>query len=174
MTILARTRLLELIRKNIIKIKPFNPKLVSEGSVDFTLGNTLRIFDSSKREYDVRKNDMKHIKAITKTVELSRTEKYLLMPGELIFGVTKESIELPKNICAWIQGKSSLARIGLMVHLASSFIHPGSKGVQVLEMINLSPMPIAIYPGVRICQIIFEETAGTGLYRERFYKQTSP
>jgi dCTP deaminase len=82
-----------------------------------------------------------------------------------------EKITLPDNICAWIGGRSRFARIGLFVHITASFVQPGISNHQVLEMYNASPIPLAIYPGLRICQLVLEHTVGEGHYDGRFRHQ---
>jgi dCTP deaminase len=96
------------------------------------------------------------------------------MPGETAHGLTRERITLPDDVCGWLQGRSRFARIGLMVHITASFMHPGIDNHQTLEMNNAGPMPLAIHPGIKICQFIFEELIGHGHYRGRFRDQVTP
>lgn len=168
MTVYTKREILKLIKKNILKIEPFNEKLVGETSVDFTLGEEIRVFVKSKDAIDPSKS----YKEYTKLVKIKNS--YTIKPREFIHGVTHESVELPDNICAWIQGKSSLARLGLMVHITASLMHPGSKGRQVLEIVNLSPKPIILRPHMPICQIVFEDVHGRESYTGEFWGQKEP
>lgn len=168
MTIYTRGELLKLVKSGRIKIKPFNKDLVGEASIDFTLGNKMRIFKSGKTTIDATKN----YKEYTKAIDIS--ESYILKPREFIHGITHEVVELPSNIAGWIQGKSSLARIGLMVHITASLMHPGSKGRQVLEIVNLSPRKIKLIVGMPICQIVFEDTHGRATHKGIFQSQMLP
>lgn len=137
------------------------------------LGGTFRIFNSSTNEivlddnFDVNKH--------TKIIKLKNGEYYKLKPGEFITGITQEFIELPGELAGWIEGRSKFARIGLTVHATSGFIHPGSKGHQVLEINNLSPYSLLLTPELRICQIVFEKVEKIGKpYRGQYHEQTSP
>ena len=98
----------------------------------------------------------------------------MLNPGQTAHGITIEKITLPDNICGWIEGRSSLGRLGLSVHITASFIQPGISNKQVLEMNNVGPIPLAIYPGIAVCQIILEETLGAAKYQGRFRHQHQP
>jgi len=168
MTVLSGKEVIKLVKKGVIKITPFNEKLVGACSVDFTLDNKFRVF---KKNYKKTISSESDYKEFTKVVRVDELE---LKPGELVHGITRESIKLPKNICGWIQGRSSLARKGLLVHLTASLIHAGSEGKQVLEIANLSPYKIKLKPGIRICQIIFEKVKGEASYEGRYKKQASP
>ena len=86
-------------------------------------------------------------------------------------GMTLEKITLPDNICGRLEGRSRFARLGLLVHITASFMQPGISNHQVLEMYNASPFPLAIHPGTKICQFVFEYTVGEGHYRGRFARQ---
>jgi len=91
-----------------------------------------------------------------------------------VLGVTKEKLGLSNGLCGWIQGRSRIARMGVMVHVSSSLIQPGVDNRQVLEIINLSPNPIVLRPGVKVCQIVFEELSSEAEYAGDFAKQTKP
>jgi dCTP deaminase len=171
MAVFTHDELLKLLSQGDIKIDPFNPKYVGPASIDFTLGKTFRIF-----------------KKLTKTIELTSekfdpdsftelitvNDRLVLQPNETVMGVTVEKLTLAPTICGWIQGRSRFARIGLMVHITSSFIQPGVSNNQVLEIFNAGPMPIALYPGIAICQIIFEETKGSATYQGMYKDQIAP
>jgi len=77
-------------------------------------------------------------------------------------------------LCGWLEGRSKIARVGLAVHVTSGFVHPGVSNHQVLEMTNVSAVPLAIHPGLRICQVVLERTEGEAVYRGRFASQDSP
>ena len=98
----------------------------------------------------------------------------MLAPGATVHGVTRERVTLPPDICAWIEGRSHVARLGLMVHVTAGFMHPGVDNRQVLEMSSVAPMPLVIHAGTRICQIILQRTEGEATYQGRFASQESP
>lgn len=170
MSVLTREEILKRIKSGEIKIEPFDKKQVGPASVDFHLDNKFRIFKPIKDIYHVdKKADFRNV---TKTITV---DKYLmLMPGQTVHGITVEKLTLASDICGWIEGRSSLGRLGLMVHITASFIQPGSFNKQVLEMNNAGPVPLAVYPGIAICQIIFMKTIGKAKYKGRFSEQKTP
>ena len=172
MTVLAKSEILKLIKDGKIKIKPFDKRQVGPGSIDLHLGNVFRIFKKTNGVFHV-KDDVDH-KKITEVVSVKNGNYFLIKPGQLIHGITKEKISLPDNICGRIEGRSRFARVGLMIDLTSGFVHPGTTNKTVLEIVNMSPIPLAIYPGTKICQIVLEEVKGKGKYRGRFHLQKGP
>jgi len=98
----------------------------------------------------------------------------IIKPGEVVLGVTKEKISLSSGLCARIDGRTRFARLGLLVHLSSSLVQPGVNNVQVLEIMNASPNELVLKPGLKICQLVFEELKGTAVYGGAFRYQTKP
>ena len=169
---MSKVAILEYIKKGKLKIEPFNRDQVGPGSIDLTLGNEFRVFEKVSKIYHA-KGEMDYRK-ITKKVKVNDGDYFLLMPGELVHGITKERLKLPENLAGWIEGRTSYARIGLMIHVTAGLVQPGSDNKQVLEISNMSPMPIALYPGTRICQIVLETVEGKAKYKGRFKDQISP
>jgi deoxycytidine triphosphate deaminase len=91
-----------------------------------------------------------------------------IKPLTLVLGYTKEHVRLAQHLGARVEGKSSLARLGLFVHISCPTIHPGFDNQIVLEFYNVGPLPIRVYPGDPICQLIVERVEGTGLYQGQF------
>jgi dCTP deaminase len=91
-----------------------------------------------------------------------------------VHGVTNETIHLPRNLCGWLEGRSRIARLGLTIHATSGFVQPGVSNRQVLELSNVSSIPLALHAGVRICQIVLERTEGEAEYTGRFANQSRP
>ncbi len=169
--ILGRERILELIRNKEVIVDPFDENNVGAASIDLTLGNVFRTFKKSMKVVDIREDT--DYKEITNLVTLN--DGYMLLtPGELVHGITRERVKLPPYISGRIEGRSRFARLGLLVHISSGFVAPGSDGKIVLEIANLSPSPIAIYPGTRICQLILEEVNPPSEYKGRFKGQELP
>ncbi len=163
----------EYIESGKLIISPYSEDLVQAGSIDLHLGDTFRIFNS--KTHDIILEDNFDVAKYTKIVNLKRGEYYRLKSGEFITGMTLEFIELPNDLAGWIEGRSKFARIGLTVHATSGFIHPGSKGNQVLEINNLSPYTLLLTPNLRICQIVFEKVTKIGEpYRGKYHEQISP
>jgi len=156
-----------------LKISPYSEDLIQAGSIDLHLGDTFRIFDNRKGE--IKLDDNFDVNGYTKIIKLEDDEYLKLKPGEFITGITHEFVELPIELGGWIEGRSKFARIGLTVHATSGFIHPGSKGNQVLEINNLSPYILILTPKLRICQIVFEKVSKIGKpYQGRYHGQISP
>lgn len=146
-------------------IQPFRRECVEPASIDLHLSDEFLVPDiSNVRCIDL--NDpidfMKHV--------VVGIEGYVLHPGEFILGVTEERVALPANIVGKIEGKSSLGRLGLMVHVTAGFIDPGFRGPVTLEMKNLLQVPIVLRPGKKICQIAFAkmETPALNPYQGRY------
>lgn len=167
MSVIAQTELRKLIREGVIKIEPFSPSQIGPGSVDLHIGNKFLIYKKVRKIYHI--TDTSDYRKITHEIYVK--DYFLLMPGESVMGMTMEKITLPDYICGRLEGRSRFARLGLLVHITASFMHPGISNHQFLEMYNASPIPLAIHPGTRICQFIFEYTIGRGHYRGRFAKQ---
>lgn len=145
------------VKAGKISIEPFDPGHVGPASVDFTLGNEFKVFRmTGKSEVDTKDRDS--FARLFETIRVKDGDYFLLPPKELVLGMTKEKLGTAPDIIAFIEGKSSLARLGIAVHVTAGLVNPGSSGSQVLEMTNLSNFPIRIYPGSRICQVVFAET----------------
>jgi dCTP deaminase len=171
-TILTRNEILRLVGEGKVVITPLEASQVGPTSIDLALGNEFRVFKKVRDIFHV-KEDVR-FEEISETVHVKNGDYLLLMPGELVHGITKERIKLPKNLAARIEGRSRFARVGLMVHMTAGLIQPGCDNKQVLEISNMSPMPLALYPGTKICQIVLEEVLGEAEYSGRFKDQTIP
>jgi len=167
MSVIVGSELRKLIDNGTICIDPFDPAQVGPGSVDIRLSNRFIGYKRVREIFHV--TDGADFREITE--EISVDNYYLLLPHESVLALTHERITLPDHICGRLEGRSRFARLGLFVHIAASFMHPGINNHQVLEMYNASPIPLAIHPGAHICQFIFEFTHGTAHYHGRFTDQ---
>jgi len=156
--ILSDRDIKKLFKEHRIKITPEPNWEVQLGpaSIDFRLGQEFRIFNHSSKPYIDPKNE-ETFRNLTKTITLQDGEYFVLQPSEFVLGVTQEEITLPDDIAARVEGRSSWGRLGIIIHSTAGFIDPGFKGKPTLEISNIGMMPIVLYPGVRICQIAFEE-----------------
>ncbi|MDH5526987.1 MAG: dCTP deaminase [Nitrospirota bacterium] len=170
MTILARSEILHEIANGRIRVSPYDESLVGPASIDLHLSNVFRVFRYMKE--NVRVDVNADFKQATRGIRVKEGETLLLKPGETVLGITTEKIELPDDICGWLEGRSRFARLGLLVHISASFMQPGLSNHQVLEMSNFGPAPLDICPGTPICQFIFQRTTGHGTYEGRFREQT--
>ncbi len=167
MGILTRDEIVNEIKKGAIKIEPYSKENVGPASVDLHLGYEFRIFKKTRKVIEIR--DGMRYEDVTEKINVE--DHLLLMPGEMVLGITIEKITLAPNICGWLEGRSRFARLGLLVHISTSFMQPGISNKQCLEIINFSPMPLALYPGTAICQFIFQRTIGEAIYEGRFKRQ---
>jgi dCTP deaminase len=111
---------------------------------------------------------------VSEIVDVANGDYFVLMPGETCHGLTRERIRLPEDVCGWLQGRSRFARLGLMVHITAAFIQPGIDNHQALEINNAGPMPLALHPGTRLCQFIFDTAVGSARYTGRYRAQEAP
>lgn len=165
--ILTKFEILKEISKHRIKISPFNKNSVGPASIDLTLDNKIRIFTTTDIVEISENTDYKQI------TELRTMGKgYVLKPGELVLGITKEKITLPEDICGWLNSRSRFARIGFMSHITAPFIMPGVSNHQVLEIFNAGPFHIKLIPNSKVCQLILQRCEGKAKYHGKFKTQT--
>ncbi len=172
MSILVGNEILAAIKRGEIIIDPLDESQVGPGSVDLTLGNDFRVFRKQSKIYHVRNES--DFADVTELVSLASGDYISISPGEMILGITKERITLKETIAGWLEGRSRFARFGLAVHVTAGFMQPGISNHQVLEIVNLGHTPLALYPGTRICQFIFERCEGSAKYQGRFADQVKP
>ncbi len=172
MATLGRDELLKLIRIGTLRIEPFRSKQVGPASINLHLGNSFRVFEKTRDVFHVHEDA--DYKKLTRAVKVERNSSFLIMPNELVQGITEETLTLPTTLSGRIEGRSRFARLGLLIHLSSGFIQPGSTGKVVLEILNVSPLPLALHPGTAICQVIIEEARGATKYEGVFAGQTAP
>jgi dCTP deaminase len=158
----------EIYNKNIV-ITHFKKENLGPASYDITLANQIRVFKNSSENTPYPIDNNANYKEITERLEIK--DQYVLQPGEMVLGITQEEIHLPNNICAWIQGRSCFARLGLIVHITASFVQPGIKNKQVFEILNTNTRPLLLIPGVRIGQLIFQRCEGEATYQGKFNQQ---
>jgi dCTP deaminase len=168
--ILTHDPILSAIKAGDIKIDPFQFDAVESASYNVTLSNQIRLFIEGLNEIDVAEvaKDVNKINEITRVFEIPENGYYLLKPGELMLGMTVETVTLSTNIAGWLEGRSRFARMGLMVHVTACFLQPGISNKQVFEIFNASRNAIMIRPGVKIAQIIFERVEGKAQYHGAF------
>lgn len=162
MSILTDVDIRRAIADGKIRIEPFSDDMVQPASLEMSLGNKFRIFRYDRLAKGAvidTKGVVGEPEGLTEVVELKDDgEAFFLAPRELVLASTKEKLGLSPDMTGRIEGRSSFARIGVMVHITAGFIHPGSFGHQTLEISNMLNIPVKLYPGLRICQIIFSTT----------------
>lgn len=171
MAILTRDAILSEIDQGRLVIDPFKPEQIGAASVDLHLGQKLRrLCPLGDRPIPVR-GDVE-VDVAAEQIEID--DCWVLHPGQTVHGITRERISLPPDLCGWLEGRSRIARLGLSVHVTSGFVQPGCCNHQVLELTNVSAVPLALYPDARICQIVLQRTEGEAVYRGRFADQDAP
>jgi dCTP deaminase len=135
-----------------IGIDPFDQDLVQPSSVDVRVDRFFRVFRNSRYPFIDVKESMEDL---TELVEVDDSEPFILHPGEFVLGSTLERITLPDDLVARLEGKSSLGRLGLLIHSTAGFIDPGWDGHVTLELSNVANLPITIYVGMKIGQLSF-------------------
>jgi dCTP deaminase len=135
-----------------IVIDPYDESLVQPSSVDVRVDNRFRVFNNSRYPYiDVRQP----MEDLTEPVEIEGEEPFILHPGEFVLGQTLERVTLPNDLVARLEGKSSLGRLGLLIHSTAGFVDSGFSGNLTLELSNVANLPITIYQGMPIGQMSF-------------------
>ncbi len=135
-----------------IEIEPWDPAMVQPASVDLRLGPSFRVFHNHRaRAIDLRDPP----RNLTEQVVVGDDEAFVVHPGEFVLGRTLEWVRLPDDVVARIEGKSSIGRLGLIVHATAGFVDPGFAGTLTLEVTNLTRIPIELWPGLAIAQLSF-------------------
>lgn len=150
------------IRKAIlsghVKIEPDSDLAlmhIHASSMDLHLGNTFKLYEHSKFAVLDPKKPESFIGNM-RTITVGEGESFIVQPGEFVLGVTQEKITVPDDLVVRVEGRSSLGRLGIIVHSTAGFVDPGFSGTITLEISNLNRLPVALYPGMRVCQLAFE------------------
>ena len=152
MSVLSDRDIRAAIQAGEIVVRPFDPADVQPSSVDLHLDRRFRVFRNNRYAYiDVRKEQPD----LTEIVTVENDEPFILHPGEFVLGQTLEWTELPIDLVARLEGRSSLGRLGLLIHSTAGYVDPGWKGNLTLELSNVANLPIALYFGMKIGQISF-------------------
>jgi dCTP deaminase len=151
-SVLSDGTIRRLVEEGRVRIDPWDPGMVQPASVDLRLGGSFRVFHN----FRVPAIDLAAPPSnLTEHVVIPEGESFVIHPGEFVLGRTDEWVELPDDLVARIEGKSSLGRLGLIVHATAGFVDPGWKGTLTLEITNLTRVPIVLWPGKPIAQLSF-------------------
>ena len=161
-----------------IEISPLEKTFIQPSSVDLRVGTEFRVFENHKYSHIDPKAPQEDL---TTLVEATKNEPFVLHPGEFVLGTTYEKVALSNKIVARLEGKSSLGRIGLLIHSTAGFVDPGFSGYLTLELSNVANLPIKIYPEMKIGQISFyylnspsEAKYGDETYGSKYQGQQGP
>ena len=176
--VLSDRSIREQIAAGRVVLDPFDDSLVQPCSVDVRCDSRFRVFHPGRYPYIDLKQPMPDL---TELVEIEDGRAFILHPGEFVLGATLERLELPDDVVARLDGKSSLGRLGLQVHSTAGLADPGFCGQITLEFSNVASLPITIYPGMRVAQLVFEALStpaerpyGHGAIGSKYQGQTGP
>jgi dCTP deaminase len=176
--VLSDRTIRRLLEEGRIGIDPYAEELLQPSSVDVRVDRLFRVFRNSRYPFIDVKQEMEEL---TELVEVDSDEAFILHPGEFVLGSTLERITLPDDLVARLEGKSSLGRLGLLIHSTAGFIDPGWDGHVTLELSNVANLPITIYYGMKIGQLSFvqlsepaEHPYGTGGLGSKYQGQAGP
>jgi dCTP deaminase len=177
--VLSDRTIRRLLEEGRIGIDPYADELIQPSSLDVRVDRYFRVFRNSRYPYIDVKEPMEDL---TELVEVSDEEQpFILHPGEFVLGSTLERITLPDDLVARLEGKSSLGRLGLLIHSTAGFIDPGWDGHVTLELSNVANLPITIYTGMKIGQLSFvqlteaaENPYGSSVLGSKYQGQAGP
>ena len=141
-----------LVADGRVVIDPWDPDMVQPASVDLRLGDSFRVFHNHLAPAIDLDRPPEHL---TELIVIDPDKSFVIHPGEFVLGATLERVQLPDDVVARIEGKSSLGRLGLIVHATAGFVDPGFEGTLTLEITNLTRIPIILWPGKPIAQLSF-------------------
>jgi dCTP deaminase len=155
--VLSDTDIHKYIAQGKIKITPpLPPEQFGSCSVDFRLGHEFSVFEHSRHPF-IDLKDRTAIQELMRTITVPEGEHFILQPHEFALAITEETLELDDDVLGRLEGRSSLGRIGIIVHGTAGLFDPGWIGKATLELSNLGRMPVALHPGMRICSFTFEQ-----------------
>jgi dCTP deaminase len=167
----------EIDRERVV-LDPFDPAMIQPSSVDVRLDRYFRVFENHRYPHIDPAEDQPDL---TRPVEPTGEDPFILHPGEFVLGSSYEVITLPDDIAARLEGKSSLGRLGLLTHSTAGFIDPGFSGHVTLELSNVATLPIKLWPGMKIGQLCFFQLSspsdhpyGSAQYGSRYQGQRGP
>ncbi len=143
-------------KRIIVKPSPDLSTQLGSNSLDLRLGNTFRVFDHSKFAY-IDPYDKNSSSDVTREIKVKEGERFIIQPGDFVLGTTTEYIEIPDDLIGSLEGRSSIGRLGVIIHSTAASIECGFRGHITLELANMGKMPVALYPGMRICSVSFSE-----------------
>jgi len=161
-----------------VRLDPLDLAMLQPSSVDVRLDRYFRVFENHRYPHIDPALEQPDL---TRLVEPDADEPFILHPGEFVLGSSLESVGLPDDVAARLEGKSSLGRLGLLTHSTAGFIDPGFAGHVTLELSNVATLPIKLWPGMKIGQLCFfrlsspsEHPYGSGEYGSRYQGQRGP
>ena len=157
MAILSDKDIKRLLDEGHISIDPLDDyeKQIQPSSVDLRIGDEFKVFRVIRTPYIDPKDD-EEVASYMESFKVPDGEAFIIHPNEFALATTKECVKLPDDIVARVEGRSSMGRLGVTMHVTAGYIDPGFEGKITLEISNIGAMPVALYPGQRVCQVVFE------------------
>ncbi len=156
MAILSDKTIKEYLKEGILSIEPLeDEKQIQPSSVDMRLGDEFKVFKVIRKPY-IDPKDEDDIASYMESTTVKKGDAFIIHPNEFALATTAEYVKVPDDLVARVEGRSSMGRLGVTMHVTAGFIDPGFEGNITLEISNIGAMPVALYPGQRVCQIVFE------------------
>jgi dCTP deaminase len=157
MAILSDSDIKKHIEEGLILIDPLEDpeRQIQPSSVDLRIGSEFKGFRIIRKPC-IDPKDKSDIESYMESFHITEKEPFIIHPGEFALATTFEKVKLPDNLVARVEGRSSMGRLGITMHVTAGYIDPGFCGKITLEISNIGKMPVALYPGQRVCQIVFE------------------
>ncbi|BDZ71913.1 dCTP deaminase [Methanobacterium petrolearium] len=157
MAILSDQDIKKYLEEGKIAIEPLEDpgRQIQPSSVDLRIGNEFKGFRIVRKPC-IDPLDKSDLESYMESFHLDESEAFIIHPGEFALATTYEAVKLPDDLVARVEGRSSMGRLGITMHVTAGYIDPGFQGKITLEISNIGKMPVALYTGQRVCQIVFE------------------
>lgn len=156
MAILSDKTIKEYLEEGKIVIDPLkDEQQIQPSSVDMRLGDEFKVFKVIRKPY-IDPKDEEDIAKYMESSTVPEGEAFIIHPNEFALATTQEYVKVPDDLVARVEGRSSMGRLGVTMHVTAGYVDPGFEGRITLEISNIGAMPVALYPGQRVCQLVFE------------------
>lgn len=156
MAILSDKTIKEYLEEGKIVIDPLkDEQQIQPSSVDMRLGDEFKVFKVIRKPY-IDPKDEEDIAEYMESSTVPEGESFIIHPNEFALATTQEYVKVPDDLVARVEGRSSMGRLGVTMHVTAGYVDPGFEGRITLEISNIGAMPVALYPGQRVCQLVFE------------------
>lgn len=156
MAILSDKTIKEYLKEGKIVIDPLkDEQQIQPSSVDMRLGDEFKVFKVIRKPY-IDPKDEEDIAEYMESSTVPEGEAFIIHPNEFALATTQEYVKVPDDLVARVEGRSSMGRLGVTMHVTAGYVDPGFEGRITLEISNIGAMPVALYPSQRVCQLVFE------------------
>lgn len=156
MAILSDKTIKDYLKEGKIVIDPLkDEQQIQPSSVDMRLGDEFKVFKVIRKPY-IDPKDEEDIAEYMESSTVPEGEAFIIHPNEFALATTQEYVKVPDDLVARVEGRSSMGRLGVTMHVTAGYVDPGFEGRITLEISNIGAMPVALYPGQRVCQLVFE------------------